>query len=201
MKIAIITGSAGLFGGEAVEFLSATFGKVIGIDNNYLMVLSGDNASTSWNQKRISEKFDNYDHHDIDIREGNNLEHIFAEYGSDVQLIVHAAAQPSHDCAAKEPLTDFSINANGTLNLLELTRRYCMSAVFIFTSTNKVDGDRPNSLPIVEMDNRWEIESSHPYYLNGIDESMSIDRSTHSLFGTSKVSADVLCQKYGGYLK
>jgi CDP-paratose 2-epimerase len=123
---------------------------------------------------------------------------LFDEFGSDVTLVVHTAAQPSHDWAAKEPLTDFNVNANGTLHLLEATRNHCPEAVFIFTSTNKVYGDTPNRLPLVELDTRWEIEESHPYQI-GIDENMSIDQTKHSLFGASKVAADVLVQEYGRY--
>jgi CDP-paratose 2-epimerase len=127
------------------------------------------------------------------------LETLFKEYGSDIKLIVHTAAQPSHDWAAKEPITDFTVNANGTLNLLELTRLYSEKAVFIFTSTNKVYGDNPNYLPLVEKELRWEIDESHPYYTHGIDEKMSIDHTKHSIFGASKVAADVLVQEYGRY--
>ena len=134
----------------------------------------------------------------MDIRDADAINSLFAEFGSDVTLVVHTAAQPSHDWAAKEPLTDFNVNANGTLHLLEATRNHCPEAVFIFTSTNKVYGDTPNRLPLVELDTRWEIEESHPYQI-GIDENMSIDHTKHSLFGASKVAADVLVQEYGRY--
>lgn len=134
----------------------------------------------------------------MDIRDADAINALFAEFGSDVTLVVHTAAQPSHDWAAKEPLTDFNVNANGTLHLLEATRNHCPEAVFIFTSTNKVYGDTPNRLPLVELDTRWEIEESHPYQI-GIDENMSIDHTKHSLFGASKVAADVLVQEYGRY--
>jgi len=134
----------------------------------------------------------------VDIRDMDAINALFAEFGSDVTLVVHTAAQPSHDWAAKEPLTDFNVNANGTLHLLEATRNHCPEAVFIFTSTNKVYGDTPNRLPLVELDTRWEIEESHPYQI-GIDENMSIDHTKHSLFGASKVAADVLVQEYGRY--
>ena len=134
----------------------------------------------------------------MDIRDADAINALFAEFGSDVTLVVHTAAQPSHDWAAKEPLTDFTVNANGTLHLLEATRNYCPEAVFIFTSTNKVYGDTPNRLPLVELDKRWEIEESHAYSV-GIDENMSIDHTKHSLFGASKVAADVLVQEYGRY--
>src|SRR6185503_3493863 len=130
-------------------------------------------------------------HYDLDIRDNAAMEDLFKEYNSDVKLVLHTAAQPSHDWAAKEPFTDFSVNATGTLNMLEMNRLYCPEAVFIFTSTNKVYGDNPNFLPLVEKETRWEIDESHPYYKNGIDELMSIDQTKHSLFGASKVAADV----------
>lgn len=124
---------------------------------------------------------------------------LFAEYGSDIEAVIHTAAQPSHDWAAREPFTDFTVNANGTLNLLEATRRHCPQASFIFTSTNKVYGDTPNALPLVERDTRWELDPSHPWAEYGIPEEMSIDQTKHSLFGASKVAADVLVQEYGRY--
>jgi CDP-paratose 2-epimerase len=135
----------------------------------------------------------------MDVRSYNDLDKIYQKYNSDIKLIIHTASQPSHDWAAQEPLTDFTINANGTLNLLELTRKYCPNSVFIFTSTNKVYGDSPNSLPFQELDKRFELEMQHPYYNNGIDEGMSIDQSLHSLFGASKLAADILVQEYGKY--
>jgi CDP-paratose 2-epimerase len=127
------------------------------------------------------------------------VEKIYQQYSAQIKLIIHAAAQPSHDWAAKDPFTDFSVNANGTLNLLEMTRKYCPEAVFIFTSTNKVYGDAPNSLPLIERESRWEIEETHPFYQDGIDETMPIDQSLHSLFGVSKAAADLLVQEYGKY--
>ncbi|HTF30932.1 MAG TPA: NAD-dependent epimerase/dehydratase family protein, partial [Flavitalea sp.] len=136
-----------------------------------------------------------------DIRDYPALEKIFALYSSDISLIIHTAAQPSHDWAAKEPLTDFSVNATGTINMLELTRLYCPNAVFIFTSTNKVYGDNPNLLPLVEKETRWEIDYSHHYFTHGIDEKMSIDNSKHSIFGASKVAADIMVQEYGKYFE
>jgi len=201
MKVALITGSAGLIGSEAVSFMSDKFDHIIGIDNNQRAYFFGENASTEWNRNRIQEQFQNYTHFEADIRDYGALENIFKEYNTDIKLIIHAAAQPSHDWAAKEPLTDFTINANGTMNMLELTRLYCKEAAFVFTSTNKVYGDTPNFLPLIELENRWEIEESHAYFANGIDENMSIDQSKHSLFGASKVAADVLCQEYGKYFE
>lgn len=198
MQIAVITGSGGLIGSEAARFFSKKGFYVIGIDNDMRRYFFGEEASTRWNQKHLEETLDNYEHKDIDIRSYAALETLFNKYTSDIKLIIHAAAQPSHDWAAKEPLTDFSINANGTLNLLEVTRTYCPEAVFIFLSTNKVYGDRPNSLPLLEYETRWELKEDHEYY-QGIDETMSIDFSKHSLFGASKAAADILVQEYGRY--
>ncbi len=177
MNNAIITGSNGLIGSECVGFLSDKMDLIIGIDNDQRAYFFGKEASTKWNKAVLEKRHSNYKPIDSDIRDYEKIEKIFKEYGKDVKLIVHTAAQPSHDWAAKEPLTDFTINANGTLNLLELTRLYCPSAVFIFTSTNKVYGDLPNYLPLIELDKRWEIDQSHPYFKNGIDEKMSIDNS------------------------
>ena len=199
MKIALITGSGGLIGSEAVTFFVDKFDLVIGIDNNLRQYFFGKEASTDWNRNRLSEKFLNYKDYSVDIRNYSDLEVIFKKYGTDISLIIHTAAQPSHDWAAKEPLTDFSVNATGTVNLLELTRLYTPEAVFIFTSTNKVYGDNPNLLPLVELDTRWEIDSNHAYFERGIDEQMSIDHSKHSVFGASKVAADIMVQEYGRY--
>jgi CDP-paratose 2-epimerase len=199
MNIVMITGSAGLIGSESVKFFSSHFDLIVGIDNNLREYFFGSEGSTEWNRAYLERTVPNYTHHDIDIRDISALEKIFKEYSSDIICILHTAAQPSHDWAAKEPFTDFSVNANGTLNLLELTRIHCPEAVFIFTSTNKVYGDTPNYLPLVELETRWEISESHPYYKHGIDEQMSIDHTKHSLFGASKIAADVLVQEYGRY--
>lgn len=199
MKIAIVSGSGGLIGGETIEFFASKFDKIIGIDNNMRQYFFGEEASTDWNVVRLKNTIHNYTHYNADIREFSQLEKIFKEYGSDVELIVHTAAQPSHDWAAKEPFTDFGVNANGTLNMLECTRLYCPKAVFIFTSTNKVYGDNPNYLPLVELETRWEIDETHPYFKNGIDENMSLDHTKHSIFGASKVAADIMVQEYGKY--
>jgi len=199
MNIAIVTGSSGLIGGESVEFLSGKFDKVIGIDNNMRAYFFGEEGSTIWNKSRLEQKYSNFESRDADIRNYSALELIFKEFGKDIKLLVHSAAQPSHDWAAKEPLTDFGVNATGTLHLLELTRLYCPEAVFIFTSTNKVYGDTPNFLPLVELDKRYEIDTNHAYYKHGIDENMSIDQSKHSVFGASKAAADVMVQEYGRY--
>lgn len=199
MDIAIITGSAGLIGSEAVNFFSKKFDLIIGIDNNLRKYFFGKEGSIEWNMKRLQDTVTNYKHYDLDIRDNAGMENLFKEYNNDIKLVLHTAAQPSHDWAAKEPFTDFTVNANGTLNLLEVCRLHSPAAVFIFTSTNKVYGDTPNYLPLKELDSRWEIDESHPYYKKGIDESMSIDQSKHSLFGASKVAADILVQEYGKY--
>ncbi|MFB3148720.1 MAG: NAD-dependent epimerase/dehydratase family protein [Thermodesulfobacteriota bacterium] len=199
MDVILVTGSAGLIGSEAVEFFSNKFDHVIGIDNDFRAKFFGKEASVDWNRKRLESKILNYKHFNLDIRDYKALEKVFSEYNNDIKLIIHAAAQPSHDWAATNPMLDFSINANGTLNLLELTRKHSQQAVFIFTSTNKVYGDKPNFLPLIEKDTRWEIDENHPYYENGIDELMSIDQSKHSLFGSSKIAADIITQEYGHY--
>lgn len=196
-KTILITGSAGLIGSESVNFFCDKGFKIIGIDNDYRAYYFGNDASTDWNRQILEKKYPKqYSHHSIDIRDYQPLEDIFKKNKFD--MVIHTAAQPSHDWAAKEPLTDFSVNAVGTSNMLELTRLYSPEAVFIYTSTNKVYGDLPNELPLIELENRWEIKPSHRYQ-RGIDETMSIDNSTHSLFGASKVAADVLVQEYGKY--
>lgn len=199
MSIVLVTGSGGLIGSESVRFFSDKFDMVVGLDNDMRKYFFGEEASTNWNIGQLKNNYKNYRHYNADIREYKELEKIYAEYGKDIKLVVHTAAQPSHDWAAKEPITDFTVNANGTLNLLELTRQFCPEAVFIFTSTNKVYGDNPNYLPLVELENRWEIDQSHPYYKNGIDENMSLDHTKHSVFGASKVAADIMAQEYGRY--
>ncbi|MCB0719693.1 MAG: NAD-dependent epimerase/dehydratase family protein [Bacteroidetes bacterium] len=198
MSVAIITGSAGLIGSEAVRFFSSIGMTVVGIDNDMRKVFFGEEASTSWNRARLEQDLPGYIHESFDIRDYAEVEKLFKRYGTDISLIVHTAAQPSHDWAARDPFMDFSVNANGTLNLLEAARHHCPDAPFIFTSTNKVYGDTPNFLPLVEQEKRWEIEASHRYH-KGIAEDMSIDQSKHSLFGASKVAADVLVQEYGRY--
>lgn len=195
-KKVLITGSAGLIGSEAVRFFCEKNFYVCGIDNDMRSVFFGEDASTGWNNKLLLDVYKNYRHFGIDIRDNGKVEKLFME--NRFELIIHAAAQPSHDWAANDPVTDFTVNANGTLVLLENFRKYCPEAVFIFTSTNKVYGDRPNSLPFVELEKRYELPESHRYH-KGIDESMSIDFCKHSLFGASKVSADILVQEYGKY--
>lgn len=202
MAIVLVTGSAGLIGSESVRFFCEKGFTVVGIDNNMRQVFFGEDASTEWNREKLSRDYgDRYIHHSVDIRDDRAISSIFKEYSSEITLIIHTAAQPSHDWAAKDPYMDFSVNANGTLVLLENTRQHCPGAVFIFCSTNKVYGDRPNFLPLIEQEFRWEIDGNHPYYANGIDEGMSIDACKHSLFGASKVAADVLVQEYGRYFE
>jgi CDP-paratose 2-epimerase len=199
MKVCVITGSSGLVGSEAVTFFSSKFDKVIGIDNNLRAYFFGIDATNEWNTKRLQESVRNFEHYPADIRNQEEINRLFSKHKSSIKLIVHAASQPSHDWAVREPLTDFTINANGTLNLLEAMRLHCPEATFIFTSSNKVYGDTPNLLPLVELPERWEIDIAHPYHNEGIDENMSIDQTKHSLFGASKVAADILVQEYGRY--
>lgn len=199
LDTALITGSAGLIGSEAARYFAARGFRVIGIDNDTRAMLFGKEASTAWNRMRLQADLPGYVHVNADIRDYGALEAVFRADASRIAVVIHTAAQPSHDWAAREPHTDFTINANGTLNLLELTRKHCPEAPFIFTSTNKVYGDTPNHLPLVELDRRWELDPAHSFAEHGIDESMSIDGSMHSLFGASKVAADVLVQEYGRY--
>jgi CDP-paratose 2-epimerase len=198
MSVVLVTGSAGLIGSEAVRFFAGLGHQVVGLDNDMRQYFFGAEASTLWNRDELLGQFENYDHWDVDIRDERAVTKVFQSYGSDISLIIHAAAQPSHDWATKEPLTDFTVNANGTVVLLECTRKFCPEAVFIFLSTNKVYGDTPNYLPLLEQETRWEVDPGHVYH-KGIDETMSIDQSKHSLFGASKVAADVLVQEYGRY--
>jgi CDP-paratose 2-epimerase len=199
MSVAIITGSAGLVGSEAVTYFASLGMNVVGIDNNMRAKFFGEDASTNYVRERLIREVPGYRHYEVDIRDADGIGKVFAKYGNDIALIIHTAAQPSHDWAASDPNTDFTVNANGTSVLLEATRKFASDAVFIFMSTNKVYGDTPNYLPLVEKETRWEIETSHPYSKNGIPETMSIDRTMHSLFGVSKVAADVLVQEYGRY--
>ena len=199
MSVAIVTGSAGLIGSEAVRHFAALGFDVSGIDNDMRRVFFGEEASTAWMKNQLCQELPSYRHYDIDIRDASATSRVFQQFGSDVKLVIHAAAQPSHDWAARAPQVDFGVNANGTLNLLEATRKFSSDAVFIFMSTNKVYGDRPNSLPLIETPTRWEIAPEHPYAQNGIPEDMPIDSCLHSVFGASKVAADILVQEYGRY--
>lgn len=199
MSVAIITGSAGLIGSEAVRHFAGQGLDVVGVDNDMRRRFFGEEASTTWQRQELEHELDSrYRHVSADIRDQDAIESLFRSVGSELALVVHTAAQPSHDWAAREPHTDFTVNANGTLNMLEATRQFAPDAVFIFTSTNKVYGDTPNRLPLVERDLRWEISPDHTY-ANGIREDMSIDQTLHSLFGASKVAADVVVQEYGRY--
>lgn len=196
MKTALITGSAGLIGSEAVKFFANKGFRIIGIDNNARKYFFGPGASIAWNLRRLKKQIKNYIHFDIDIRNKRKIDEILKKHKPD--LIIHTAAQPSHDWAAKEPLTDFRINALGTHILLEGLRKFCPEAVFIFTSTNKVYGDNPNKLPFKELKTRYELTRMHPYY-QGVNESMSIDNNIHSIMGVSKTAADLMVQEYGKY--
>jgi len=196
-KFILITGSAGLIGSEAVRFFIEKGYIVHGIDNNMRKYFFGLEASTQWNRKLLEKSYaKQYVHHHVDIRNQKAVEAIFKSLQFD--LVIHAAAQPSHDWAAKEPMMDFDINAVGTLIMLEAYRKYAKDAVFIFTSTNKVYGDNPNNLPLIEKESRFELPKNHKFY-KGIDESMSLDQTTHSIFGVSKTAADLMVQEYGRY--
>ena len=199
MSIAVVTGSAGLIGSEAVRFFANQGLDVIGIDNDMRREFFGEEASTAWQKSELERTLGRrYRHLAIDIRDTDAIERTFASHKNDIALVVHTAAQPSHDWAARAPHIDFGVNAQGTLNMLEATRQFAHDAVFIFTSTNKVYGDAPNRLPLTERATRWEIHPEHSY-AGGVREDMSIDQALHSLFGASKVAADVMVQEYGKY--
>ncbi len=201
MAVSVITGSAGLIGSEACRHFAGLGMDIVGIDNDLRSHFFGADASTQWQRWQLARELgQKYLHESIDIRDETAVNDLFRRYGSDIQLVVHTAAQPSHDWAARDPKTDFSVNATGTLNLLEATRQHADQAAFIFTSTNKVYGDRPNTLPLIEHDKRFEIDPNHRY-AGGVREDMSVDQSLHSLFGASKVAADVLVQEYGRYFE
>lgn len=171
---------------------------MVGLDNDMRARFFGAEASTGASRRSLEKELPGYRHFDVDIRDADAVREVFARFGRDISVVVHTAAQPSHDWAAREPLTDFGVNALGTLHLLEAARQHCPEAPFIFTSTNKVYGDTPNLLPLRELETRWEIASGHQY-AEGIDETMSLDQTKHSIFGASKVAADVLVQEYGRY--
>ena len=199
MSIAIITGSAGLIGSSAAAHFASLGLDVVGVDNDMRSVFFGAEGSTAWMRGNLERTLgDRYTHVEIDIRDRESIMRLFARYAADISLVIHTAAQPSHDWAARDPFTDFDVNAAGTLNVLQATRTHCPTAPFIFTSTNKVYGDTPNSLPLVELERRWEIDPTHTY-VGGIREDMSIDHSLHSVFGASKVAADVMVQEFGRY--
>lgn len=198
MKFAIVTGSGGLIGSEAAKFLCKKGFKVLGIDNNFRGFFFGKDGDVS---KTISKlkKISNYKHFNFDIRNYNNLSRVFKKYNKKIKLIIHCAAQPSHDWAKINPKLDYEINATATIQLLELFKKYSQKAVFIYTSTNKVYGDNPNKLPLTEKKTRFICGKKNKFFKKGIDESMSLDNTTHSLFGCSKLSADIYCQEFGKY--
>jgi len=196
MSIVIITGSTGLVGSESVNFFSDKGFDVVGIDNNLRQFFFGKDGSTKWIKSRLLKRNKKFRNYNIDIRNTSGLEKIFRKYNKNIKLILHCAAQPSHDYGKNFPIIDFNINATGTLNLLELTKKFCSDAPFIFMSTNKVYGDNPNKLNFTEKKTRWELKKTHKYY-SGIDENFSIDNCTHSFFGVSKTYADLIVQEYG----
>ena len=199
MSVAVVTGAAGLIGGEAVRFFAPKGFEIVGIDNDMRRVFFGPAASTIWHRQAHERSIKGYTHIDADIRDQEAMAKVFSRYGKDIAVVIHTAAQPSHDWAASDPITDFTVNASATLVLLELARAHCPEAPFLYLSTNKVYGDTPNRLPLVERETRWELAESHPFAAHGIDENMSIDHTTHSLFGVSKAAADLMVQEFGRY--
>jgi CDP-paratose 2-epimerase len=195
MKTLLVTGSSGLIGSEVCVYFASGGWKIHGVDNNQRAVFFGPQGDTRWNQQRLAGMIKGFEHHELDIRNRRGVLDLLRQVKPNA--LVHAAAQPSHDRAAEIPFDDFDTNAVGTLNLLEATRQVCPEAPFVHMSTNKVYGDRPNSIALTELETRWEYADAT--YQNGIAEDFSIDQSTHSLFGASKVAADVLVQEYGRY--
>jgi CDP-paratose 2-epimerase len=198
MPTAIITGSGGLIGSECVRHFVEAGHDVVGLENDMRASFFGPDASTRSVSERLVERYPDFRWVDLDIRDAEAVDRTFRENAADLDLIIHTAAQPSHDWAASDPQTDFGVNANGTLNLLEAARRHKADASFVFCSTNKVYGDLPNNLPLAELETRLELPEDHPYF-RGVDTSMSIDGSMHSLFGVSKAAADLMVQEYGRY--
>ena len=198
MSVAIITGSAGLVGSEAAYYFAGHGMEVVGIDNDLRAYFFGSEASTSWNRTRLEAEIRNYTHFATDVRDEAAVQTIFRHYGASIELVIHTASQPSHDWAVKEPLVDFDVNARATLVLLEAARSHCPEAPFVYVSTNKVYGDRPNALPLRELETRWEIAPKHEY-ADGINEAMPVDTTLHSLFGVSKLAGDLAVQEYGRY--
>jgi len=194
-KLCLVTGSSGLIGSEVTVFFSRQGLAVHGVDNNQRETFFGPQGNTRWNQRRLSETLPGFNHHELDIRDRQGVLQLVEKLKPAV--IVHTAAQPSHDLAARIPFDDFDVNAVGTLNLLEAARRFCPESPFIHMSTNKVYGDRPNTIKLDEMETRWDY--ADPAFAKGIPESFSIDQSKHSLFGASKVASDVMVQEYGRY--
>jgi CDP-paratose 2-epimerase len=200
VAVAVVSGSGGLIGSESVRHLVETGWEVIGLENDLRAQFFGPEASTAEVSRELVERYAEFRWLEIDIRDAEAVDRAFSSARGRIELVMHAAAQPSHDWAAREPKTDFTVNANGTLNLLEAARRFAPDASFVFCSTNKVYGDEPNRLPLEERETRLELPQDHRYYA-GIDTTMSIDRSTHSLFGVSKAAADLLVQEYGRYFE
>jgi CDP-paratose 2-epimerase len=196
MSVVLITGSTGLIGSEAVNFFCKKGFDVVGIDNNLRKFFFGEDGSTTWIKNKLLKSNKNFTNFSVDIRNFNNLNKIFRKYSRYINLIIHCAAQPSHDYGKSHPLIDFNVNATGTLNLLELTKKYSPNAPFIFMSTNKVYGDNSNNFKFIEKKTRWELKKNHKYF-KGIDEKFSMDRCTHSFFGVSKTYADLIVQEYG----
>ena len=196
MSIALITGASGLIGSESANFFASKGLTVVGIDNNFRQVFFGKEGSTIWQRNKLKNNLKNYKHFNTDIRNYNTLENIFKKFKRNISIIIHCAAQPSHDYGKNFPILDFDINAKGTLNMLELTKHYCPEAVFIHMSTNKVYGDNPNKLNIIEGKKRWELKRTDKNY-NGVKENFSLDSCTHSFFGVSKVYSDLIAQEYG----
>lgn len=199
MAVVIVTGSGGLVGSESARFLSEKGLDVVGIDNDMRGKFFGPEASNEPNLARLQADIPRYRHYSIDIRDRDGVSEIFNKYGNAISAVIHTAAQPSHDWAARDPQTDFGVNALGTLNVLDAARQHAINAPFVFTSTNKVYGDTPNRLPLIEEATRFVVDSLHPFAAAGIDESMSIDQTLHSVFGASKTAADVMVQEYGRY--
>ncbi len=195
MNTLLVTGSSGLIGSEVVAHFAGLGWRVVGADNNMRADFFGPQGDTRWNQRRLTERFPTFAHTELDVRDRAGVTKLVAD--TRPHLIVHTAAQPSHDLAATRPFDDFDVNAGGTLNLLEATRLHTPEAVFVHLSTNKVYGDRPNSIRLTELPTRWEY--ADPAFADGIPESFPIDQSKHSLFGASKVAADVMVQEYGRY--
>lgn len=195
-----MTGSGGLIGSEAARSFAQRGYQVIGIENDMRSRFFGPEASTAHVTAALERGFDGFRSEPVDVRDEDRVRSLFSRHRRDIELVIHTAAQPSHDWAARDPQTDFSVNANGTLNLLQAARDFTPDATFIFMSTNKVYGDRPNSLPLVEQETRLELPDDHEYY-DGIPTSMSLDHSTHSLFGVSKAAADLMVQEYGRYFE
>jgi CDP-paratose 2-epimerase len=194
-KYILVTGSSGLIGSEVVCFFAAAGWRVHGIDNNMRASFFGSTGDTRWNQRRLLQEWPNFTHHELDVRDREHIDELIKQMRP--SALVHCAAQPSHDLAASRPFDDFDVNATGTLNLLEAARRHCPESPFIYLSTNKVYGDAPNEIEMLELDTRWEY--ADPNFTNGIPENFRIDQSKHSLFGASKVAADIMVQEYGRY--